>query len=306
MIIQTLERDVESTMTGEIEFRIKASAKAFSILSDKLYANKEEAIIRESATNARDSHVAAGKADVPFDVQLPNHLDPVFRIRDYGVGMSPETVKTVFTTLFESTKEDSNDFTGALGLGSKSYLSYTDAITVTSRYNGVKSVYTVYLNARRVPALTPVSQEPTDECNGVEVVMPVKARDFNTFHAAARKVFRWFPVKPRVSGVADFVIPEPPVVLEGTGWKLYERQSYSDRAMAVMGCVGYPLDMNALSNLSYEYRSLLESPFVFDFALGDLDITPSREALSYDERTIKHIEAAVMRMVAELPGKFLS
>ena len=68
---------------GEVgEFRIRNSAKAFKILSDGLYANKIRAIIRELSCNAVDSHVAAGKADVPFSVHLPNQLEPWFSIRD--------------------------------------------------------------------------------------------------------------------------------------------------------------------------------------------------------------------------------
>ena len=62
---------------GEIgEFRIRNSAKAFNILSSGLYANKVRAIVRELSCNAVDSHTAAGKQDTPFDVHLPNVLEP--------------------------------------------------------------------------------------------------------------------------------------------------------------------------------------------------------------------------------------
>ena len=74
---------------GEIgEFRIRNSAKAFNILSSGLYANKIRAIIRELSCNAVDSHVAAGKSDTPFDIHLPNQLEPHFSIRDYGTGLN--------------------------------------------------------------------------------------------------------------------------------------------------------------------------------------------------------------------------
>ena len=117
---------------GEIgEFRIRNSAKAFSILSSGLYANKIRAIIRELSCNAVDSHVAAGKSETPFDVHLPNQLEPWFSIRDYGTGLTNDQVTSIYTTYFESTKTDSNAFIGALGLGSKSPFSYTDNFTVT-------------------------------------------------------------------------------------------------------------------------------------------------------------------------------
>ena len=78
---------VRSGSFEESNYTIEASAKAFSILSDGLYANKIEAVIRELSTNAYDSHVDAGHPDKPFLVHLPNRFKPVFYIRDYGTGL---------------------------------------------------------------------------------------------------------------------------------------------------------------------------------------------------------------------------
>ena len=100
---------VLSNVGATTEFRIKASAKAFGILSSGLYQNKVRAIIRELSCNAVDSHVAAGKSGTPFDIHLPNSLEPWFSIRDYGTGLSHEQVINIYTTYFESSKTDSND-----------------------------------------------------------------------------------------------------------------------------------------------------------------------------------------------------
>ena len=149
---------------GEIgEFRIRNSAKAFNILSSGLYANKIRAIIRELSCNAIDSHVAANRSDVPFDVHLPNTLEPWFAIRDYGTGLSHEQVTSIYTTYFESTKTDSNDFIGALGLGSKSPFSYTDNFTVTAIKDGVKGIYTAFINDQGVPSIALMTTEQTTE-----------------------------------------------------------------------------------------------------------------------------------------------
>ena len=122
---------------GEVgEFRIRNSAKAFNILSSGLYANKIKAVIRELSCNAVDSHIAAGKTDTPFDIHLPNSLEPWFSIRDYGIGLNHDQVTNLYTTYFESTKTDSNEFIGALGLGSKSPFSYTENFTVTAIKDG--------------------------------------------------------------------------------------------------------------------------------------------------------------------------
>ena len=151
------------------EFRIRNSAKAFGILPSGLYANKIRAIIRELGCNAVDSHVAAGVPDTPFDVHLPTNLAPHFAIRDYGTGLSHDQVLNIYTTYFESTKTHSNDFIGALGLGSKSPFSYTDNFTVTAIQDGKKGIYSAYINDQGVPSVALMHTEDTDEPNGVGV-----------------------------------------------------------------------------------------------------------------------------------------
>ena len=166
---------------GEIgEFRIRNSAKAFNILSSGLYANKIKAIIRELSCNAVDSHVAAGKGDVPFEVHLPNALEPHFSIRDFGTGLSHDQVTNIYTTYFESTKTASNDFIGALGLGSKSPFSYTDNFTVTAIKDGRKGIYSAFINGEGVPSIALMMEEQTDEPAGVEIKFSVNDRTTTT------------------------------------------------------------------------------------------------------------------------------
>jgi HSP90 family molecular chaperone len=162
---------------GQIgEFRIRNSAKAFNILSSGLYANKIRAIVRELSCNAVDSHVAAGRSETPFDIHLPNQLEPWFAIRDYGTGLSHEQVTNIYTTYFESTKTNSNDFIGALGLGSKSPFSYTDNFTVTAIKDGIKGIYSAFINAEGVPSIAKMGEEETTEPSGVEVKFSVNDR----------------------------------------------------------------------------------------------------------------------------------
>ena len=66
------------------DFKIKNSAAAFAVLSSSIYSNKIRAIIRELSCNAYDSHVAAGKADIPFHIHLPSTFECYFSIRDFG------------------------------------------------------------------------------------------------------------------------------------------------------------------------------------------------------------------------------
>jgi len=125
MITATATRTV-STLGNAIEasYSIKDSSKIFSILRSNIYSDKMLAVVREYSTNGWDGHILAGTPDRPLKVTLPTALAPVFKVRDFGVGLSEESVLNIYTTYGESTKESSNDFNGTFGLGSKSAFAY--------------------------------------------------------------------------------------------------------------------------------------------------------------------------------------
>jgi HSP90 family molecular chaperone len=174
---QNTNKVIRSDSFEESKFTIEASAKAFSILSDGLYADKIKAVIRELSTNAYDAHIEVGKGDEPFLVHLPNRFEPNFYIRDYGTGLSHEDCMNLYTTYFGSTKTDSNDAIGCLGLGSKSPFAYTDSFTVTSYFNGEKRVYNSFKNEHDEPVFVLLSEEASDEVNGIEVMLSVDEYD---------------------------------------------------------------------------------------------------------------------------------
>jgi len=94
------------------KFGIKNPAIIFDILCNKLYKNPLKTLIQEYMSNARDSHREAGCSDKPIKVILPTYIDPHIKIIDYGVGISPERMSTVFIFLGESTKNIDNVQTG--------------------------------------------------------------------------------------------------------------------------------------------------------------------------------------------------
>ncbi len=287
---------------GEIgEFRIRNSAKAFNILSSGLYANKIRAIVRELSCNAVDSHVAAGNAGTPFDVHLPSTLEPWFAIRDYGTGLSHEQVTNIYTTYFESTKTASNEFIGALGLGSKSPFSYTDNFTVTAIKNGRKGIYSAFINGEGVPSIALMMEEATDEPAGVEVKFSVNDRwDFDKFRSEARSVYTYFSLRPVVGGVSDFEFhnveySDKDIV---PGVHAYEGRHRSSKA--IMGNIAYPIDVpNAESNLG-QLAGLLNCGLEIHFGIGEVDFQASREGLSYIPQTIEAIKRKLEAVNAAL------
>ena len=222
MKLKTQTRDiVRSGITREAKFTIAASAQAFDILSSKLYTDPQLAIVRELSTNAFDAQVEAGTQDKPFFVHLPNGIEPFFSIRDFGTGLSPEAIMSIYTTYFSSTRNESNDYTGALGLGSKSPFSYTDQFTVTSYYDGTAYTYSAFKSERGEPSIALLMQLPTTELNGVEIKINIKEEDFGAFGTAAAKVYRFFPVRPEIVGrKVDF--PEIEPIYFGDEYALFE------------------------------------------------------------------------------------
>ncbi len=281
----------EATMSnvGEIgEFRIRNSAKAFSILSSGLYANKIRAIIRELSCNAIDAQVAAGTQDKPYEVHLPSAFEPHFSIRDFGTGLSHEQVTQIYTTYFESTKTTSNEFIGALGLGSKSPFSYTDNFTVTAIKDGRKGIYTAFINESGVPSIALMFEEATDEANGVEVKFAVTERyDYSKFVDEARKVYKFFKQRPVITGTTNFEFVEPEYETQNIVPGVHTTSGY--QSFAVMGNIAYPVDVPNADQLG-DLKYMLECGLIMEFNIGELDFQASREGLSYIPQTINAIK----------------
>ncbi len=139
-------RTVESSgITESGDFRIKTTAAAFQLLSSGLYSNKIRAVVRELSCNALDAHVSAGKDSTPIEVKIPNRLDSQFYVKDQGPGLSHEQIMHMYTTYFDSTKQETNELIGGFGVGSKSPFSYTDSFSVESRHGGKRRLYTAFI-----------------------------------------------------------------------------------------------------------------------------------------------------------------
>ena len=277
-----------SGVDTETEFKIKTTAKAFDILSSGLYTDNILAIVRELSCNAYDAHVAAKKADVPFEIHLPNRLEPFFAVKDFGTGLSDEQIMTLYTTYFDSTKTESNDFIGALGLGSKSPFSYAKAFEVISRFNGVRRVYSIFINEDGVPTIARIGEPmATDEHNGLEVKMTVESNDFYRFSSKTSSALRWFPVKPKVVGEAHFEFNEPPQTdMQGDGWFIYKHGYNTGYMHAVQGNVEYRVDIDHIEEIPDSVKAFLKKVNVIGFfEIGELEVAASREEIRYDKRT---------------------
>jgi hypothetical protein len=294
MLLNTEERPVAKCIPeATTAFTIKHSRKAFEILSDKLYTDKHGAVVRELAQNAYDSHIDAGRPEVPIEIDLPTRLDPVFRVRDFGTGLEHEQILNLYTTYFESNKSHTNEFVGGLGLGSKSPFSYVDQFTVESyTASGDKNTYCAFISEDGTPTITRLESEPySDRLPGITIDIAVKQEDFRLFRQAAAKMLKFYKTYPKILGKGDDSSLTPiEYSMKGKFIGIRKdgsRQQYGlPKSYVLMGPVAYEIDHDQLNegNKS-KYGQLFQLPCVFFSKVGKLDIHVSRERLSYDQKT---------------------
>jgi len=306
----TLNRLERSDDIVEESFTIALTAKAIEVLSSQIYKDAHLAILRELGTNAADSHIESGKKNVPFEVTLPSYLAPELIIRDFGTGMAHQKVMTMYRTYFGSDKTNSNEVTGCLGLGSKSPFAYTDSFTVTSWFEGEKSIYTVFKNERGLPAISRIFNENSDEPSGVEVRIAVKKNDFHVFKTKAIQVYHWFNPRPIVNGISDSEWVEDEISYQSEKWQL-RKDSYNRKLTIVMGNVAYHVERDDLlpiqAKLSDVEKIICDCSPILHVGIGDVDIAASRETLKFDgPKTFSSIRALLKNVAKEINEKFQS
>lgn len=294
------ELDVTSTLEGrEIGMTIDENSlqHIMAVLTD-LYSDPLLACVREYSTNARDAHIAAGNDDEPIEVYTPTALSPSLRIIDHGVGMDEDDIENIYSKYGASTKNTSNEFNGVLGLGCKSALTYTSQFTVVGIKDGYRTIVSVSRDEEGVGSMTVLDSGATNAPNGVEIQIPIKSHDRDDVKEKAQEFFRyWDPgtvllnsAEPeRVTGmkIGDHII------LEQVGYY------YDVKHLLVMGGVAYPIE-----NKDYDPARTFEVPDGYRVVAyvpnGSVHFTPSREALSYTNRTKDVIKQLVVTFKQDL------
>jgi hypothetical protein len=300
-----------SVNSAPTSFKIKASARAFKILSG-FYSDPLLAIPRELGANAWDSHVSCKNTSKMFEVHAPNTLEPWFSIRDFGTGLSANAIEQIYTTYFESTKTTDNDSDGCMGLGSKTPFNYTENFSVTSWFKGVKYIYNCFIDQSGVPSILKFGEEDSTEPNGVEVKFAVKSNDISMFVDKIRRAYAPFRFRPIIKGA----VIEYPVIkhtFKGTNWSLREGdgRGYGTTSFAYMGNYSYPITVDSLfsgqdryGNKDYDkvQKMLQYGSTELYFNIGDLEVAPNKEQLQYDadQKTQKAIIAAAVVAYDEL------
>lgn len=278
--------------TAQFGLSIQNSSHIIRILRDTIYSDKIMAVLREYSSNAWDAQREAGRGDQPIEVTMPTVSDPTLRIRDRGLGLSRDNVMRVYTQYGESTKRSSDDFVGMLGIGSKSAFSYADSFTVTSWFDGKKSVYIAVLDETDNGTINLLSEEELppesrDE-TGLEVSVAVSSSDIFSFQEKGREFFKHFRPLPKINIDIPDASTDKDIILPAGVIK--NRQSYDNGWYVIMGCVPYKLNLKQIDGIDDSLYSL--SGYIY-VDIGAVSVSASREELEYSKKTIETVRTAL-------------
>lgn len=310
--------------------------KSAHTLSSVIYSNHRriEAVMRELCTNAYDSHIKARKEDTPIVVTLPTLGFPYLMIQDSGVGLAKEDGEVFFGTYFASGSQFEEKPTGYYGLGAKSPHAYTDAYEIIMVKDGLKNTMLCFKNENGVPAYNVLTaNEATTDQNGVCFKVPVREKDFDSFHKAASFVLPMFAVQPTVLNAEDTLIASMqemkdckassdfdrvPAMLfsEGSLPRALDKHPSKNNLMIRMGNILYPANARLLegegvvsrSGYFYELWSILRSKELFlllevDIATHGMTVEPGREKIITNAKNIATLEAMCERVVKRLKAE---
>lgn len=302
MILDTL-KVLDIKRVGDLDGGIQAGIQQdslpfiFDLVSKRLYSNPIGSVIREITSNCFDSHIEAG-VDEPVIISRNYHAEegPSIEFKDVGVGLSPDRVSNIYMNYFSSTKRQDNTQIGGFGIGSKTPLAYTDMFYITTIFDGTKYEY-IFHKGENKPTLEILNQEETIEHNGTTIRIVMEKHDVDIFKEELQNQLAYFDnVYFNGWGVSnDYHI------YEGKHFKFRsDINQFNTPIHLCIGKVRYPIDLNRVP-ISSNYTKI---PVAVKFEIGELAITPSREALTYDDESIKLIKARVELAAKEILDMF--
>ena len=283
--------DVEHEQAYGIEFNPFMA----SLLSDKLYTDKPYACWRELYANAHDE-------SSNIQVRLPDYMDQTCMIWDSGVGLDRDCLINLFCTYGASNKRDTNSKIGGFGVGSKVLFSYTDTFSAFSVRDGVRTEIVCYKNDEGMPTARILGHGPSDEQSGTCIKWAVSDRDINKFRNAALEVFARFEHKPVFvdQGPDDLVWMDDPYATSTKHWGVRKKSfsKYLSRtgsgATLVMGGIAYPIESSSVGH--NEFNDIVEADIDIFAPIGAAQLAASREALSYDSKTLEYVKRRLKDM----------
>ena len=277
-----------------------------SILRDKIYSDKVAAVVREYSTNAQDANIAANSSR-PIEITLPNRTNQLFKVRDFGDGLTRKDIEEIYVKYGKSTRRGDATTTGQLGLGCKAAFAYGNEFFITSINGGLKSRYRAYIDATSHGVIELIKETKSKDLSGIEIEVKVRAGDTNSFHDRVGTLLKFFDPLPKLWNGPQIVFDEK-FFLTGKAasrvWKFpNDHRGYRATPVAIMGGVPYPIDSYQITQnngLSNDVASVLAYKCRIWFGPDELDFAASREDLEYTDKTRRAIRKAVKEVYYSL------
>ena len=281
-------------------FSIGDAGIVFDILRNKLYSNPILAVCREISCNARDAHREAGKGSEPIVIQLPTYLEQYYKIKDFGVGISPDRMDNIFIRYGSSTKRDTNELTGGMGLGCKSPMAVVDSFSIITIFDHVRYNYSCYIDETRVGKLALLSKTSTDDSNGTEIIIPVKESDFHLFKQYTEQACRHWEIKPIIKG-GTIEWTKETKILEGTSWAIIKDDYYHRSCKMIIDGIEYPVNMSDLNK--YAPTKMIDNIYgsiIMYWGNGELSLSANREQIYLDKQTQDKVKERLELIQSEI------
>lgn len=287
-------------------------AKMWDMLQNP-YKNNIGSIVREITSNCFDSHSEAGVTDAVQILYGKDSSGFYVSFIDVGVGLSSERVKDIYTQYLKSTKEGSNDFIGAFGIGSKSPLSYQDLFYINTRYNGIEYNY-MMRKGEVSPVIDLLKKKMTTERNGTEIKLYIKSEEhLLLFLQETQKQLLYFNNVDIVvdqlesiygsyysrystgSMIQDVIrsLKHDYTIIQGNNFLYRPDQTAFKELHIAIGVVAYPIDWKNIG------MSPILSPVALKFNIGDLAVIQTREDIRYTDENIQKIKQKITELKEE-------
>lgn len=308
---------VMSTASDTMGVDASKQEKLLFMLSDKLYANKFNSIIRELASNARDSHDDAGVSE-PFVITAPTQEEPELSIEDFGTGLDYETAKKTILMFLGSTKDYddvengrmASQSIGGFGIGSKSPRAYTSDYQMVLRKDGMEYVVVISNNENGLPQSSLLVEAPTDKPNGVKVIVPVLAKDIDRWQGEVERYMEGTNYNCVADIEGEKIYPAKAVASIDFGefhLDVFNNPNHRDTKPVYVSYGGVLYGMtheeSKYSNgLEYQLRNMLQSKFVYRIRVETsekLDFSLSRETIENTDKSVAFLNSALKKLMEE-------
>lgn len=295
--------------TESQSFGIGDPSVVIEILRNRLYEHKIRTLVQEYMSNARDAHREVKQAR-RIEVVAPTQLEPTFKVRDFGPGISPDRMANVFVLYGASTKRQNNTQTGGFGIGAKSAWSYADGFIIVSTVDGTKRTYHAHVGASNVGQLDLLETSATKEPNGCEIQIAVNPRDVSEFTSSIQRACYFWnaderPVLKNVTlpdALKTYDLGALSILASNESVPQFVTSGYGRQDMLVVDGIVYNLNRDIMEKVQQlqDLRQEIQGSMIIRIPNGLVQVSASREKLDDSDFTRKGLAKIGTKLLTDV------